>query len=505
MQAVSQYVEEPAKKVPVGFNGDVVVVGSGIAGSFAALGAARSGADTLLIERFSSPGGNMGPGMIVGGNLTGWPIKIIRRGFAGIPAEFLERHAAAGGGSIPPYSDGRYVGDSNIASAVLLKMMEEEGVRQLFSTFASDPILESSGNGRTRISGLFIENKSGRQVVKARVVIDATGEADLARRGGIPVIFPKDSYHELDTHAPGGSGLCYAIGGVDWVKIDASVLESTADSFDWKWVEKAFGAETAKLWKRDDFSLKARNVSLRFCLPSIQKSWEQEEFRIIQEKTLSSTIIARIHTRYAVKSDRERGIMEGRVELDKKAEIDWSDGTMVSEIDAATRIYLFDLVRFLKAQVPGFERCYLNSVAPYFGSRGGACIQGEYTLTTEDCRNARRFDDVVYRHGDYRALKYIMQKHGEERWTDVPYRVMVPKDTDGLMAVGRCASSIPDTLLRNRPSVMHMGQVGGMAAALAVQEKTDPGDIDVKELQRRLLGEGFYLGNADRLKELKLF
>lgn len=74
----------------------------------------------------------------------------------------------------------------------------------------------------------------------------------------------------------------------------------------------------------------------------------------------------------------------------------------------------------------------------------------------------------------------------------------------GLLAVGRSASGIPDTLLRTREAVRHMGQVGGMAAALAVQHGVHPRDLDVKELQKRLLTEGLYLGDEARLNKLQL-
>jgi len=80
----------------------------------------------------------------------------------------------------------------------------------------------------------------------------------------------------------------------------------------------------------------------------------------------------------------------------------------------------------------------------------------------------------------------------------------LPKKVDGLIAVGRSASCIPDTLLRSRIAVMHNGQAGGTAAALAVKNHVTPKELNVKELQETLLDAGFYLGNRARLKELGL-
>ena len=73
-----------------------------------------------------------------------------------------------------------------------------------------------------------------------------------------------------------------------------------------------------------------------------------------------------------------------------------------------------------------------------------------------------------------------------------------------VMAVGRCASGKPDTLLRNRMAVKVMGQAGGTAAALAAGKGVTPKEIDVKELQGLLLDAGYCLGDRHRLKELGL-
>ena len=121
----------------------------------------------------------------------------------------------------------------------------------------------------------------------------------------------------------------------------------------------------------------------------------------------------------------------------------------------------------------------------------------------DDCKAARRFDDVTYLYGQWIALKHTCDQ-GKCEWADVPYRVMVPKKIDGLLATGRCASCIPDTLLRNRMAIKVLGEATGTAAALAAKNGVGPRDLDRRELQRTLLSAGFYLGDIERLKQLGL-
>ena len=167
------------------------------------------------------------------------------------------------------------------------------------------------------------------------------------------------------------------------------------------------------------------------------------------------------------------------------------------------RALAFETWNLWKNYVPGFEDSSLLFIAPFLGSRGGPCIEGDYTLTMEDCRAGKRFDDVIYVYGEFRALRYTASQ-GKPLWVDVPYRVMLPKGIEGLMAVGRSASGKPDTLLRNRMAVKVMGEAGGIAAALAVKKGIEPRALDVKELQHGLLDAGFHLGDRKRLMELGL-
>ena len=360
----------------------------------------------------------------------------------------MEAHA-------PPYKPMNYMRDSLIASHTACEMLGDAGVELLLSAFVSDPIMEGD-----RITGLCYEGKGGRHAIRTKVVVDATGEADVSRRAGVPAIYPKESYNDWDSHAPAGMGIWAVVGGIDVKRFDDYIQ----------------AVETP-------YALRRREV------PGIG----------------TMAIIGHPPIYYGKLLYRDEGTLGTRVQVMRPHQrIDASNAKHIARMEVEVRKYLFDATQDLKENVPGYENAYLKQVAPYLSVRGGPCIEGEYTLTWEDCMEGKRFDDVVYVYGEVRAIHRTRVKYGRERWTDMPYRVMVPKKIDGLLAVGRSASGVPDTLLRNRMGVMHMGQACGAAAALSARHNCRPRDLDIRALQGHLLDEGFFLGDRARLKALGL-
>jgi hypothetical protein len=409
----------------------------------------------------------------------GAPRNSIYGGTTGIPGEFSRRFQSLGGGTHPARKL-HHLRDNQITMYLLTKMLGESGVICLFSTYVSDPLL-NGGN----IEGVFIENKSGRQAVTARVTVDATGEADLARRAGAPIIQPREEYHDLDTHSPTGVGMWCYVGGVDWASYDAFV-ESTGkgsdDDIDW--------SRENLVWVYPDHMLSI-----------LRKAWEAGEYTPL--KNIDD--IASVRSWIPKSRYDDEGLAGFKIQLDRPhGKVDAGNGNHISRLELQMRAFFFETYKFWHDHVPGFEKSYPISTSTFLGNRGGPCIEGEYTLTAEDCLSGRRFDDVVYVYGERRAQRHALEQYGDLRWTDVPYRVMVPRMIGGLLATGRSASCIPDTLLRNRVGLMHMGQVAGTAASIASERGVSPGKIEVRELQRRLLQGGFFLGDEARLRELGL-
>ena len=477
-------VTEPQREIQVLYDADVIVAGGGIAGTFAALSAASEGADTVLIDRFGAPGGNFGPGMINNGGVgprpadlqAEWPVCThIKGGFKGLGVEFYERHATLTGAALG------YATESSAASYLALKMCRERGVKLLLSTYAADPILE--GN---RVAGMFVEGKSGRAAVRSKVVIDATGEADVARRAGAPILYPKPEYTDVDHHSPTGAGLCSYIVNVDWSPYDA-------------WQEEEGPTDEKKAWAEE--TLGYYDDKLSHLIPCIRKALDNGEDRANYIGALFKRELPGIG---AVKSGLIKPATEPGCALGRTGFLrpDMGDTEQVSETEAMARTLLFESYLFYREYVPGFDKAVFVCTAPYLGARGGPCIEGEVTLRTEDFVEGTRFDDVVFVFGHVSGGKDISK--GDGQWADYPFRVMLPKEIDGLIAVGRCASAIPDTLIRGRYKAVPTGQIGGMAAAMCAGKGVTPRELDVRDLQRRLLKEGFHLGDEERLKELGL-
>ena len=495
-------ITEPAKKVPVTLDVDVAVVGAGIAGLLAALSAARQGARTLLIDRFGMPGGNIGPGFIVAGSLTGWPGRSLEHPDAYLPREFMEAHGGAGGTAMPPFSNTHQLRDANVASYVAFKMLKDANVELMLSAYAADPIMQDN-----RVTGMFFENKSGRQAATAKVVIDATGEADVARRAGAPIIYPDPKGKSVGR----SMGICFIAGGVDWQAYEASG--------DYDARQKRFAAVA-------------------------DEAAATGGFNYIREVPGLGNIRTFQYQLCGVKSE---GLACGYAGVDWPDNINQGDGSHIATMEVAMRTLCFETVKFWRDNVPGFENAYLMLVPPYLGSRGGPAIDGEFTMTAEVYENERLYDDVIFRFGrqkrkasaaidiDDRAVQIApAAKEGdkgaagadddraasraraaraaaqranyavEPTRADVPYRIMLPKKIDGLLAAGRSASTNPTSLMRSRLTVMHMGTAAGIAGALAAAGGVTPREVDIKELQVLLLDAGFYLGNHKRLVDLRL-
>ncbi|GHU80451.1 invasion protein [Clostridia bacterium] len=186
---------EESKELEVYGEFDVVVAGGGVAGWTAAVAAARNGANTLIVERFPYFGGTATASLMA--NIVGYRNQVEPDGIQttkGIGEEIILELLKTGGAekSRNAYKSSKrsdkkgdlsynFAFDTERFKYVTLKMAVDAGVHILFHTWVSDVIKE--GNA---VRGIIIENKSGRQAVFGKVVVDASGDGDVAFHAGVP-------------------------------------------------------------------------------------------------------------------------------------------------------------------------------------------------------------------------------------------------------------------------------------------------------------------------------
>jgi hypothetical protein len=144
-------------------------------------------------------------------------------------------------------------------------------------------------------------------------------------------------------------------------------------------------------------------------------------------------------------------------------------------------------VTFLQENLPGFENSFLLETAPQLGVRESRLLVGEYTLTHDDIKKYATFDDAIA------YLGLLFEKKGNG--FDVPYRCLIPKEIDGLIATGRCISTdhpVQDHI-RVIPKCFALGHAAGTAAGLAAKAGLQPRKLDVSDIQKQLLKEDAYL------------
>ena len=485
-------VYEPAREVPVLLDVDVIVAGAGIAGLFAALAAAQHGARTVLVDRFGSVGGNYGPGLGARHDLWQHP-SLHAHGLGGVVGRFLARleavggledFAFTGGGDYVNWSwpgmDKLPVIHNDTFGYLALRSLEEAGVRLLLSTDVAGAIV--AGNS---VTGIFVETKSGRRAVLGRVVVDSTGDADVAASAGAPTV---DTFAQRSASI----GLFFRVGGVDWERYErfrsaerAKPLPADLE----QWRTTVFEAALTRPWPNYPHEL----------MPAIRAAWESGEYRYVQA-------VGDLTNVYLIPFGTHNQAVT-TVEMTPTPRLDPTNPLHRSLLESKFRRYIYETVQFLKQHAPGFEQVYIEQVAPFMGTRFSRTIEPEYALTADDIWGSRSFDDVVHglTHYESRDKKLVDFERGEEGVVyELPYRMLLPKRIDGLLAAGRAANAEVASRLRARWLVMLTGAIAGVAAAMAAREGCSPRALDRRALQRTLLDDGFYLGDDARLAQLGL-
>lgn len=454
----------PPRKAQIAADTQVLVVGGGPAGLGAAYGAARAGAHVILAERYGFLGGNATAALVMPfvsyhtqvphheepGLATLFPTDhgpgepVI----SGALAELIMRLVKAGGAIPPSLKTGYTVPfDPEIFKYIAYEMLDEAGVHFLFHSFAGGFFSE----GDTR--GVVFETKSGPVVIRAQVIIDCTGDGDVATYAG----------------APSETGR----------KQDGLVQPMTL-FFRMTDIEKAAFAAYAK--KHPD---QWKGVHGLWDL--IREAEKAGELDLAREDILF----------FGTPHEKEVAVNSTRV-----VKVCGTDVWDLTYAEIQSRRQMRMVAAFLSKYVPGFEKAYAVQSGTQVGVRETRRIIGEYRLSSDDILQARKFEDVVAR-GTYpidmhnpegKGTVLVFLPPGESY--DIPLRCLLPKEVDNILVAGRCISGSHEAHSSYRAMCICMatGQAAGACAALAAINGLPPRSLSYPDVQHELIRQGANLG-----------
>jgi hypothetical protein len=447
------FVTEPSRKTPLYGEFDVVVIGGGPAGLMATASAARTGRSTLLVERYGFLGGAGTAGGL--STFCGLHARVHGRHeqvIHGLADTLLDRLRKLDGLSEPhlTINDGIQAQAFDISAYKIAadELVLGTGAKILFHALAVGVVMRDEST----IDAVVVESKSGRAAIRGHRFVDASGDADVAAWAGVP--FEK---------SPAMNGLLYPslmfrINGVD---------VAAAGEAPWRTVERLM--DEAEQAGTHHFPRKK---------PIVRP---------------------------------QRNPLEWRANLTQLSNADGSavDGTDVDQLtrgEITGRAQVLDAFTFIRDRTPGFGASYIVDIAPQIGIRETRRIVGAYQLSEADVLDCADFADTIGVNGwpveahVAGTVQFRWQRGENPRgFNQLPFRMIVPDRIENLYVVGRCASMTHggQSSARVTGPCFAMGEAAGLAADLSLEAAVAAGDIDVAELQRRLVRHGAYLGQED--------
>ncbi|MEX1335814.1 MAG: FAD-dependent oxidoreductase [Candidatus Limnocylindrales bacterium] len=431
---------------PLVLEADVIVVGSGSAGSSAAIAAARGGASVVLIEKQGFLGGistavlDTFYGFYTPGSRS---LKIA----GGIPDDVVDGLRALGPVVERPNTYGAGTGvtyNSEHLKLVWERLATEAGVRVLLHAFVQDVVVAEG-----RVLEVLVATKAGLARVAGTVFVDASGDADLVHHAGFgyELAGAQDPAQTLTTT-------------FRMVNVDISARKSMSTSEMHELMGEAADSGEYDLPRREGSD------------------------HITPVEGMIATVMTRLP------SYRER---DGQV-------INATDPELLAEAEILGRRQAVEYARFLRDKVPGYENASLVALSAQIGVRETRRVYGDYRLTRDDVLGARRFDDEVglcgapiEDHHPGADTKWQYLPDGEV--VGIPYRSLLVRDSANTLVAGRCFSATHDAhaSVRSMAQTMSMGQAAGTAAALAAGSSIDPRALDTGALRDRLRDIGAVL------------
>lgn len=459
---------------------DVIVVGGGTAGSMAAIAAARTGARTLVVEKYGYLGGLMSLGMHMLGSLDGdgyWAL-------GGYGRELLLDLVDSGYATRPDVDSlfgALNAQDPEALKLHVLRMAADAGVEFLFHS-----VLVGATATDGRVRSISVANKAGIEELRARTFVDCSGDADLVARVGGEFTTGRD-----------GDGLMqpvsniFKVSGVDlaatWDYLEAHPQDRTAPQ---GWSGEAYSM---------DYIRNTPGVHFLAFHQLIKAAKRAGDFSI---------------PRHSLGIYTFPGRDDVGINLTRVHGIDGTNPRDVSRGEVLTQLQTLESIAFLRKYVPGFETCYLVSAPHQLGVRETRHIVGSYTLTRQDVMDGRDFDDQVGR-GAYpldihdvapgeRVLGEKVEGGGITLWKlahsyGIPLRTLIPNGLQNVTVGGRCISADHEAAgsVRGQAVCMVTGHAAGTIAAIGAKEDSPVAKLSPDVVQQVLREQSAVLERTD--------
>lgn len=441
---------------------DVLVVGGGPAGVCAAIAAARQGVKALVVEKGNCLGGMATRG-VVGPFMTSFDKSGKNQVIKGLFEEIVQRLVACGGAIHPkdvragtPYTAWITRGHDHVTpfdpdklKFVLDDLCAEAGVEVLYHADFVRPLM----NGAC-VTGIEVLTKAGLQTVAAKVVVDATGDGDVAFRAGAPCVLGDPN--RGGTMQPATT--FFRIAG-----LPRAVLE-------------------------DDYRAHGGGMKNRLLSWYVKEAVKTGEWHIPRKH---------VNLYLGVRDD------EWFVNVSRLNGVDATDPKALAKAETEGRRQVREVLALLRKHLPGGEKIRLAALASTLGIRESRHVLGDVVLDTDDILEGRVPADTIAccayaidLHGGKGATGtlFLTVKNGE--FYGIPYRALVPRKVESLLVAGRCLSarSMAAASLRVMPPAMATGEAAGTAAALAVKGGVTPRQVGVARLREVLSRSNVFLG-----------
>jgi len=434
------------------FQTDILIIGSGTAGATAAIAASQGKYKVMIVERYGFPGGSSTQmldtfyGFFTPSNM---PKKIV----GGIPDLVVNELNKSGNIFLRPNTYGAGTG-VNYNPEKLKEVWDNLLIRNGVQTLYHSTLVGVENKGEQSACILFHKGV-GFFSITAKRIIDASGDADYCHWADIP-------YEKAGEKEPAQSmTTTFRMANVDLDEFEASG-----------------GKKMLKQKMGEGY------VSGRYPLPRKEGSAHE----MCQPKCISTVAV-------------------------KVIDFDPLDpeGITKAEIEGRKQSFIFE--DFFRAEIPGYQNAKIIGLSNQIGVRETRRVYGEYRLTKEDCMTAKQFDDQVFLCGapieDHRKSadgksETFWQYVPDGGTYGVPYRTLVPKNSENVWVVGRCFSATHDAhaSCRSMAQTMSMGQAAGFAAVQSLETDSDAKNINISQLQSTLSEQGAILEQPDKVADI---